>query len=95
MRSSQQKKLLKSRHGTPLAGTPTASRAASPAPPAALPTLEEVKAAIPEEGIALSQLVAIFKKRVPGKEATSFFIGLVKQAGTQDRETKLIKPKGT
>jgi transcription initiation factor TFIIF subunit alpha len=63
--------------------------------PAALPTLEEVKAAIPEEGIALSQLVAIFKKRVPGKEATSFFIGLVKQAGTQDKATKLIKPKGT
>lgn len=96
-RSSQQKNLLlrsrpgSPREGTPL-GTPSASRAASPAP-VALPTLEEVKAAIPEEGIALNQLVNIFKKRVAGKDGTSFFISLVKQAGTQDKATKLIRPK--
>lgn len=96
-RSSQQKALrLKHRpgsprDGTPL-GTPSASRAASPAP-MALPTLEEVKAAIPEEGIKIGDLIKPFKKRVAGPENTTFFISLVKQAGIQDKVTKLIRPK--
>ena len=79
------------RDGTPL-GTPSASRAASPAR-VALPTLEEVKAAIPEGGINVGDLIKLFKKRVGGAENTSFFISLVKQAGTQDKVTKLIRPK--
>lgn len=96
-RSSQQKLRLKSqpgspRDGTPLGGTPSASRVGSPAPPA-LPTLEEVKAAIPEEGIILGELVKLFKKRVSGKDGTSYFISLVKQAGKQDPATKKICPK--
>lgn len=58
-----------------------------------MPTLDEVKAAIPEQGIALGDLVKMFKKRVTGKENTSYFISLVKQAGKQDPATKLICPK--
>lgn len=57
-----------------------------------LPTLEEVKAAIPEEGIAITELVRLFKKRVIGNK-TTFFISLVKQAGKQDPVTKMIHPK--
>ena len=59
----------------------------------ALPTLEEVKAATPEEGIKIGDLIKPFKKRVAGPENTTFFISLVKQAGTQDKVTKLIRPK--
>ena len=33
------------------------------------------------------------KKRVAGPENTTFFISLVKQAGIQDKVTKLIRPK--
>jgi len=73
-------------------GTPSASRAASPAR-VALPTLEEVKAAIPEEGINVGDLIKLFKKRVAGTGNTTYFISLVKQAGTQDKATKLIRPK--
>lgn len=58
-----------------------------------MPTLEEVKAAIPEEGIILGELVKLFKKRVSGKDGTSYFISLVKQAGKQDPATKKICPK--
>lgn len=78
------------RDGTP-SGTPSASRAGSPAP-ATLPTLDEVKAALPEEGIAITTLVKLFKGRV-FKEQTPFFISLVKQAGKQDPITKMIHPK--
>lgn len=59
------------------------------APP---PTLEEVRAAIPEEGIPLGELVQLFKARVCGKENTVAFIGLVKQSGKQDPASKLIMP---
>ena len=78
------------RDGTP-SGTPSASRAGSPAL-ATLPTLDEVKAALPEEGIAITTLVKLFKGRV-FKEQTPFFISLVKQAGKQDPITKMIHPK--
>jgi len=79
------------RDGTP-SGTPSASRAGSPAP-VPLPTLDEVKAALPKEGIAITELVKLFKGRVFGKEKTTFFISLVKQAGKQDPITKMIHPR--
>jgi transcription initiation factor TFIIF subunit alpha len=78
------------RDGTP-SGTPSASRAGSPAP-ATLPTLDEVKAAIPKEGIAITTLWKLFKGRV-FKEQSHSFISLVKQAGKQDPITKMIHPK--
>lgn len=58
-------------------------------------TVEEVKAAIPEEGIALGDLVKLFKDRVilKGDEAITHFIKLVKKSGKQDATTKLIVPK--
>lgn len=91
-----QKLRLKSQPGSPRdgtpSGTPSGSRAGSP-DPLPLPTLEEVKAAIPEEGIAISELVQMFKKRVAGKEKTSFFISLVRSAGKQNQVTKKIHPK--
>ena len=72
-------------------GTPTGSRAQSPqrAPP--FPTLDEVKAAIPREGIAIGKLVALFRTRSAGRNQD--FIQLVKQAGKQDLATKKIVPK--
>lgn len=88
------------------AGSPTGSRAQSPkrtapapakvAPPQPnlpIPTLEDVKAAIPAEGIVLADLVKLFKERVAGKAKTQEFITLVKQVARQDTETKKLVPK--
>ena len=61
--------------------------------PVVPPTLEEVKAAIPEEGITLSDLVRLFRRRVTGKEAISHFIELVTKSSKQDPATKLLLPK--
>jgi len=77
-------------------GTPAGSRAQSPTrtgtPPNNFPSLEEVKAGIPETGITIGDLVKLFKGRVSGKENTDKFIALVRQAGTQDKTTKKIVP---
>ncbi|KAK3651266.1 transcription factor IIF subunit tfg1 [Elasticomyces elasticus] len=74
-------------------GSPTGSRAQSPSRPQApvFPALEEVKQAIPKEGVAVGDLVKIFKSRLSGR--TTDFIALVKQAGKQDNVTKKIVPK--
>ncbi|KAK0269718.1 transcription factor IIF subunit tfg1 [Friedmanniomyces endolithicus] len=77
-------------------GSPTGSRAHSPARPSAataltFPGLEEVKAAIPKEGVAVGDLVKVFKTRLAGR--TTEFIALVKQAGRQEPATKRIVPK--
>jgi hypothetical protein len=40
----------------------------------------------------VGDLIKLFKKRV-GTGNTTYFISLVKQAGTQDKATKLIRPK--
>lgn len=78
------------------AGSPSGSRAQSPARPAQssvpFPTLEEVKAAIPAEGVIIGELVKAFKSRLGGRNTE--FIGLVKLAGKQDHATKKIVPKG-
>ena len=83
--------------------SPAASRAQSPnrvstppqrtaTPPVTLPTLEEIKAKIPAEGITVKELTDSFKGRV-SKPGMTTFIGLVKQAGKQDPTTKKIVPK--
>ncbi|TKA82047.1 hypothetical protein B0A55_01526 [Friedmanniomyces simplex] len=76
-------------------GSPTSSRAQSPTrPPGSaltFPALEEVKAAIPKEGVAVGDLVKVFKTRLAGR--TAEFIALVKQAGKQEAVTKKIVPK--
>ncbi|KAK3112996.1 transcription factor IIF subunit tfg1 [Teratosphaeriaceae sp. CCFEE 6253] len=74
-------------------GSPTGSRAQSPARPAqpGFPNLEEVKAAIPKEGVAVGDLVKMFKHRLAGR--TADFIAVVKQAGRQDPASKKIVPK--
>lgn len=88
--------LKRSAPGSPRDGTPTGSRAQSPArtgtPPVSFPSLEEVKAGIPEAGITIGDLVKLFRGRVSGKENTDKFIALVRQAGTQDKMTKKIVP---
>lgn len=61
--------------------------------PVVPPTLEEVKAAIPEEGIAFSDLARLFRRRVIGKEAISHFVELVIRSSEQDPATKLLLPK--
>lgn len=84
--------------GSPSSGTPMGSRAASPAARSPLsaaklefPTLQEVKDAIPPDGIEIRRLVAHFKSRLAGRSGE--FITLVKAAGTQDKATQKIKPK--
>ncbi|KAK5125740.1 hypothetical protein LTR85_012014 [Meristemomyces frigidus] len=71
-------------------GSPSGSRAQSPAP-RPFPSLEEVKAAIPAEGVAIGDLVKSFKTRLGGRNGD--FIALVKQAGKQDHASKKIVPK--
>lgn len=57
-----------------------------------MPTLDDVKAAIPEQGIATKELINMFKKRV-GKKHTSYFVSLVARAGIQSADLKLIFPR--
>lgn len=79
-----------SRSGTPAAG----SRAQSPKPNGgsrAFPTLEEVRAAIPPDGVEIKTLVGQFKTQVAGRSAE--FIALVKAAGIQDKMTGKIMQK--
>lgn len=82
--------------------TPTGSRAASPSGTGSraqspqrkaptFPTLEEVRGAIPPNGIDLRELANIFKPRVIGRQPE--FIALVKMAGKQDNATKRIMRK--
>lgn len=91
--------------GSPSTNTPNGSRAASPSatgsraqspkPNGAVkkdfPTLEEVRAAIPPEGIEIKALVALFKAQVQSRSAE--FIVLVKAAGVQDKATGRIMPR--
>ena len=74
-------------------GTPSGSRAQSPQRNKRLPfpTLEEVRAAIPEQGIVIGELVNLFRSRVQGRQGE--FIPLVKSAGRQDPSSKKILPK--
>ncbi|KAK0333972.1 transcription factor IIF subunit tfg1 [Friedmanniomyces endolithicus] len=55
------------------------------------PVLQEVKAAIPTEGVAIADLVKVFKTRL--EDRTTEFIALVQQAGRQDGMTWKIVPK--
>lgn len=75
------------------AATPSGSRAQSPQrnKRAPFPTLEEVRAAIPAEGIPIGDLVNLFRSRVQGRQGD--FIPLVKSAGRQDPTSKKILPK--
>jgi transcription initiation factor TFIIF subunit alpha len=91
-------KLKNSPPGSPSHATPTGSRAGSPAASGSrtpsFPTLDEVRAAIPPQGIAIKALVALFKSKVGTRSAD--FIGLVKQAGQQSKDPLkkgLIEPK--
>lgn len=75
-------------------GSPSrpSSRAQSPArAPVVFPTVEEIKAAIPAEGIVLKDLVALFRARVQGRNGE--FIAMVKQAGGLDPVSKKIVRK--
>lgn len=46
-----------------------------------MPTAEEIRAAIPAEGIKIQDLIARFKGRVNTKEAKAAFITSVKAVG--------------
>lgn len=72
-------------------GTPSGTRAATP--DQLFPTLDEVTAAIPAEGIPIKELVDLFRGRVSGKERSAQFIKLVKEAGHQDSATRRIMRK--
>jgi len=55
------------------------------------PSLEEVKAAIPTEGVGVKDLVKVFKGRLNGRSED--FIALVKQVGKQDVVSRKLVPK--
>lgn len=55
------------------------SRAGSPVPTVALPTVEELRAAIPAEGITVKDLIKKFRSQIPKtKDGNMKFMGLVK-----------------
>ncbi|QIW95383.1 hypothetical protein AMS68_000901 [Peltaster fructicola] len=70
------------------------SRAQSPGrsgtPPPRLPTIEEIRAAIPPNGISIKDLGMRFKTRV-SKDKTGEFIALIKNNTVKDPITKLLK----
>ncbi|PNS15804.1 hypothetical protein CAC42_4256 [Sphaceloma murrayae] len=90
-RSRPKIKISASRGGSPTTSAPASRpgspppRPASAVPPSALslPDPEEVRAAIPPEGITVHELAHIFKKHIPkkNKDAQVAFINIVKQVG--------------
>ncbi|KAH9845397.1 transcription initiation factor IIF subunit alpha [Teratosphaeria destructans] len=71
-------------------GTPAGSRAGSPER-LKFPSVEEVKAAIPPEGLVIGDLVKMFRPRIGPRGPE--FIRLVKLVGRQDVVSKKIVPK--
>lgn len=91
-RPSAKIKIKTSPPGSPSRQTPNGSRAGSPTASGSrtpvgkeFPTLEEVKAAIPAEGIAMNALVQLFKSKVPSSRSAEF-IQLVKAAGQLSKD---------
>lgn len=79
--------------GRSRAASPSGSNSRAQSPQRkAFPTLEELRAAIPPDGIGISDLVKIFKARITSQRQAEF-IALVKQAGKQDAASKKILPK--
>ncbi|KAK8253931.1 transcription initiation factor IIF subunit alpha [Phyllosticta capitalensis] len=85
-------------------GVPLRQDAAKPRPAAAAaanltpPTVEEIRAVIPEKGASMQQLIAAFKGRLRGPSAAQAqahkeFISNVKKAGIYDKDKKIITPK--
>ena len=93
-------RLKKSPNGTPSAPgsraqspnrKPVVATTAATAPATTtFPSLDEIKAAIAPSGMGIADLVKMFKPRVLGRQPE--FIALVKQAGKQDKVTKMIMP---
>ncbi|KAF1812829.1 Rap30/74 interaction domain-containing protein [Eremomyces bilateralis CBS 781.70] len=84
-------------------GTPIGSRAASPAPGAAraaspekrpIPTVEDIRNAIPAEGIALKGLLEVFRGRI-SSDQTGEFIKRVKSVTSFNSQTKTLFAKRT
>lgn len=77
------------------AGSPSGSNSRAQSPSRkTFPTLEEVRAAIPAEGIAISEFMKLFKPRIAAQEQRQAdFFALVKQAGRQDPGSKKIYPR--
>ncbi|WPH02021.1 Hypothetical protein R9X50_00487500 [Acrodontium crateriforme] len=97
-RAGRSKTALKLKNGPPRSpkdivrtGNPSVTRAETP--DHMFPTLDEVTAAIPAEGIPIRELVDLFRGRVSGKERSAQFIQLVKEAGHHNGATKRIMRK--
>ncbi|KAF2843383.1 hypothetical protein M501DRAFT_994292 [Patellaria atrata CBS 101060] len=78
---------------SPGAASATSKNKASALP--ALPTTEEIAAAVPASGIPLSQLITLFKARIKSSEQRHDFIVLVKAATRFDKATKNLYPKNS
>lgn len=57
------------------------------APP---PTVQEIRAAFPKEGISTPALVRIFNARLRMRDENITFISIVRQVAKQDPEFKLL-----
>ncbi|KAK4496033.1 hypothetical protein PRZ48_013302 [Zasmidium cellare] len=96
-------KVKNSPPGSPSSNTPNGSRSGTPAGGSraqspksnggakSFPTLEEVRAAIPPDGIEIKTLVGQFKSQVAGRSTE--FIALVKAAGIQNKANGRIMQK--
>jgi len=84
-----------SRAGTPVSagGTHQNQTPANPEPI----TAEEIRAAIPAEGISIQALLKLFQGRIKGggkeKEDSQRFIKMVRENGLFSKEDKLLRPK--
>lgn len=57
-----------------------------------LPSAAEIKAAIPEKGITISEIMKTFLKGQVSNETRSEFFKTVKTVTTYEKGTKLLKP---
>ena len=57
-----------------------------------LPSLAEVKARIPPQGITVPELLAFFPRQVVGQERKVMFTQLMRKVSTYDKKTKLLSP---
>ncbi|KAJ9649789.1 transcription factor IIF subunit tfg1 [Coniosporium tulheliwenetii] len=81
-----------SRAGSPAAGgRPNGSRAGSPSAIAPLPSVAEIQAKIPPEGISMKDIIASFRERSKGRPME--FVQLLKQNARFDNKTKMFFPK--
>lgn len=89
-RSRPKVRLQKSPPGSPSASVP-GSRSASPGAALVLPNADEIRGAIPPEGITIPDLIKKFRARIPRtKDGNTAFIALVRSVGRNAAHDKSL-----